>query len=50
MREIEIKPKSIILEPSSRNTAPAIALAALKAQKINKNDQILLILSADHIN
>ncbi len=49
MREIKIKPQSIILEPSSRNTAPAIALAALKAQKINKNDSILLILSADHL-
>ncbi len=49
MREIGIKPKSIILEPVSRNTAPAIALAALKAQKFNKKNQLLLILSADHI-
>ena len=49
MREIKIKPKSIILEPSRRNTAPAIALAALKSQKINNNDSILLILSADHL-
>ena len=49
MREIKIKPKSIILEPSRRNTAPAIALAALKSQKINSNDSILLILSADHL-
>ncbi len=49
MREIKIKPKSIILEPVSRNTAPAIALAALKAQKDTSSDPILLILSADHI-
>ena len=49
MREIEIKPQSIILEPISRNTAPAIALAALEAQKGNIPDPILLILSADHI-
>ncbi len=49
MREIEIKPESIILEPVSRNTAPAIALAALKAQKDRSIDPILLILSADHI-
>ena len=52
MREIEIKPKSIILEPVSRNTAPAIALASLKIleeEEEEKNDSILLILSADHL-
>ncbi len=49
MREIEINPQSIILEPVSRNTAPAIALAALKAQEGKIIDPILLILSADHI-
>ena len=49
MREIEIKPKSIILEPVSRNTAPAIALASLKILEEEKNDSILLILSADHL-
>ena len=47
MREINIKPASIILEPMGKNTAPAIALAALKAMKSNK-DPILLILSSDH--
>ena len=47
MRELEVTPKSILLEPIGRNTAPAIALAALKACKDN-NDPILLILSADH--
>ncbi len=47
MREIKVKPKSIILEPFGRNTAPAIAISALKA--IEKNsDPILLILSSDH--
>ena len=46
-REINVKRKSIILEPCSRNTAPAIALAALKALAIDK-DPILLILSSDH--
>ena len=49
MREIDIKPKSIILEPVSRNTAPAIALAALKVLKDGNPNSILLILSADHI-
>ena len=36
---------SIILEPASRNTAPAIALAALSV----KDDQLLLVLAADHV-
>ena len=47
MREINIKPNKIILEPFGRNTAPAIALAALKAIEEN-NDPHLLVLSADH--
>ena len=39
---------SIILEPVGRNTAPAIALAALKA--ISKGeDPLLLVLAADHV-
>lgn len=38
----------IILEPVGRNTAPAIALAALQAIKDN-NDPLLLVLAADHI-
>ena len=33
MKEIQIKPNSIILEPLAKNTAPAITLAALKALK-----------------
>ena len=32
MREVKIKPKSIILEPFGKGTAPAIALAAIKAK------------------
>ena len=47
MREINIKPKSILLEPFGKNTAPAIISAALKASE-NGRDPILLILSADH--
>jgi mannose-1-phosphate guanylyltransferase len=37
--------RSIILEPVGRNTAPAIALAALAS----KDDPLLLVLSADHV-
>ena len=47
MREIDVTPKSILLEPFGRNTAPAITLAALKALEEYK-DAILLVLSADH--
>jgi mannose-1-phosphate guanylyltransferase/mannose-6-phosphate isomerase len=38
----------IMLEPVARNTAPALALAAMQASAINV-DPILLVLSADHI-
>lgn len=48
LREINKKAKSIILEPSGRNTAPAIALAALKSIK-EASETILLVLSADHL-
>ncbi len=47
IRQIGIKEKSIILEPFGRNTAPAIAIAALEA--ISKGeDPNLLVLAADH--
>ena len=45
MREIKTKPRSIILEPFGRNTAPAIAIAALMALE-NDEESILLILSS----
>ena len=48
MREINVKPTSIILEPIGKNTAPAIALASIFAQN-RGGDPLLLILSADHI-
>jgi mannose-1-phosphate guanylyltransferase/mannose-6-phosphate isomerase len=48
LRKIEKDPHAIILEPVGRNTAPAIALAAVKAMEIEK-DPILLVLPADHV-
>ncbi|MGX5173707.1 mannose-1-phosphate guanylyltransferase/mannose-6-phosphate isomerase [Aliikangiella sp. IMCC44653] len=39
---------SIILEPEGKNTAPAIALAALNAQTQHE-DPLLLVLAADHV-
>ncbi|GAB3108970.1 mannose-1-phosphate guanyltransferase [Pseudomaricurvus hydrocarbonicus] len=38
----------IVLEPAGRNTAPAVALAALQATRDNDSDPLLLILAADH--
>ena len=40
MLEINIKPKSIILEPEGKNTAPAIALAALLTKKKRRRSRI----------
>ncbi|MBU0499540.1 MAG: cupin domain-containing protein [Gammaproteobacteria bacterium] len=40
---------SYILEPFGRNTAPAIAAAALYASKAFGDDAILLVLTADHL-
>ena len=51
MRKINTNPLAIILEPSRRNTAPAITIAAIKAIELYKEekvDPILLILSSDH--
>jgi len=42
------KTSNIILEPVGRNTAPAIALAALKAVEADE-DPLLLVLAADHV-
>jgi len=48
LRQIDKKSNGIILEPIGRNTAPAIALAALKFIN-NGKDPLLLVLSADHL-
>lgn len=48
MRQININSNGIILEPIGKNTAPAIALAALNLIN-NGKDQLMLVLSADHI-
>ena len=47
LRQINKKSSGIILEPFGKNTAPAVALAALNLVK-NKKDFTLLVLSADH--
>ncbi len=47
IRQINVEANSIVLEPTGRNTAPAIAIAALQALK-QDNDPLLLVLAADH--
>lgn len=47
MRAIDCIDARILLEPVGRNTAPAIALAALQAKR-TMQDTILLVLAADH--
>ncbi len=46
-RQSGVEDLSIILEPFGRNTAPAIAVAALHALQ-HAQDPLLLVLSADH--
>lgn len=48
LRQIGQLNHNIILEPVGRNTAPAIALAALAATA-NGDDPLLLVLAADHV-
>lgn len=48
VRQLKCGHSGIFLEPVGRNTAPAIALAALKAKQTNK-DALLLVLAADHV-
>lgn len=46
--EVGIRPMALLLEPHARNTAPAIAAAAIAAQA-NGEDPLLLVLPSDHV-
>ena len=48
MRQIGVEPGAILLEPMGRNTAPAVAVAALQATA-RGDDPLLLVLAADHV-
>ncbi len=48
LRELGIDDATIILEPMGRNTAPAVAIAALCAAR-KYADPTLLVLAADHV-
>ncbi len=50
LQRINIHPSSIILEPTGRNTAPAITIAALDVIKNSaKKDAVILVMPSDHI-
>ncbi|MFC0153567.1 mannose-1-phosphate guanylyltransferase/mannose-6-phosphate isomerase [Xanthomonas dyei] len=48
LQQLGVKPSAILLEPKGRNTAPAIAVAALEAMR-NGADPLLLVLPSDHV-
>ncbi len=48
MRSVGIEPSAVILEPVGRNTAPAVAAAALVAAKQDP-EAIILVLPSDHV-
>jgi mannose-1-phosphate guanylyltransferase/mannose-6-phosphate isomerase len=52
--QMGVMPQALILEPVARNTAPAIAVAALAAQSHTQasargHDPVLLVLPSDHV-
>jgi len=51
VRKLGVEHGGIFLEPAGRNTAPAIALAAIHAleQADENEDPVLLVLAADHV-
>ncbi|MCG8544223.1 MAG: mannose-1-phosphate guanylyltransferase/mannose-6-phosphate isomerase [Alphaproteobacteria bacterium] len=47
LRDIDCTPETLVLEPTGRNTAPAIACAALILSRDNP-DALMLVLPSDH--
>jgi mannose-1-phosphate guanylyltransferase/mannose-6-phosphate isomerase len=48
VRQIEIQPRAVVLEPAARNTAPAVAAAAVLLAR-DDPDALLLVLPSDHV-
>lgn len=48
LRQVNIAPAAIVLEPVGRNTAPALTVAALAAMA-SQQDPILCVMPADHL-
>ena len=49
LRQLGKTPADIILEPVGRNTAPALTLAALTLLKTAPDDELMLVMPADHV-
>jgi mannose-1-phosphate guanylyltransferase/mannose-6-phosphate isomerase len=47
LRAVGVEPKAIVIEPVGRNTAPAIAVAALLLK--DEPDALMLVMPSDHI-
>lgn len=47
LRQMAIKPRAIVLEPAARNTAPAVATAAILLLR-DDPDALMLVLPSDH--
>jgi len=48
LRQVDIQPQALLLEPCGRNTAPALTLAAIAACA-DGNDPVLVVMPADHV-
>lgn len=48
LREINVKPHSLVLEPAGRNTAPAVAVSAIMAMAADA-EAVILVLPSDHL-
>ena len=48
LRQLDLQAGALILEPKGRNTAPAVALAAVQAVTADP-ESVLLVLPADHL-
>lgn len=48
LRGMGVSPSAIILEPVGRNTAPAVAVAAMRIEQADP-DAVMLVLPADHL-
>lgn len=49
IQKIKAEAKAIIIEPCARNTAPAIAIAALKMITSDQKNDVMLVMPSDHI-
>ncbi|MCB2108551.1 MAG: mannose-1-phosphate guanylyltransferase/mannose-6-phosphate isomerase [Rhodobacteraceae bacterium] len=47
LRQVEIEPKAVVIEPMGRNTAPAVAVAALVLK--DEPDALMLVMPSDHL-